>query len=50
MYKGFSNQIELQDFISSKLSGASAVLVASNDLTRTVEIHYEDQLLLENQS
>ena len=47
MYKGFSNQIELQDFISSKLSGASAVLVASKDMTRTVEIHYEDQLLLE---
>lgn len=47
MYKGFSNQIELQDFISSKLSGASAVLVASKDMTSTVEIHYEDQLLLE---
>lgn len=47
MYKGFSNQIELQDFISSKLPGASAVLVASKDMTRTVEIHYEDQLLLE---
>ena len=47
MYKGFSNQIELQDFISSKLSGASAVLVDSKDMTRTVEIHYEDQLLLE---
>lgn len=47
MYKGFSNQIELQYFISSKLSGASAVLVASKDMSRTVEIHYEDQLLLE---
>lgn len=47
MYKGFSNQIELQDFISSKLPGASAVLVASKDMSRTVEIHYEDQLLLE---
>ena len=47
MYKGFSNQIELQDFISSRLSGASAILVASHDLTRSVEIHYEDQLLLE---
>lgn len=47
MYKGFSNQIELQSFISSKLQGASAILVASHDLTRSVEIHYEDQLLLE---
>ena len=49
MYKGFSNQIELQDVISSKLPGASAILVASKDMTRTVEIHYEDQLLLEIQ-
>lgn len=47
MYKGFSNQIELQDFISSKLPGASAILVASKDMTRTVEIHYEAELLME---
>ena len=47
MYKGFSNQIELQDFISSKLPGASAILVASKDMTRTVEIHYESELLME---
>ena len=47
MYKGFSNQIELQSFISSKLPGASAILVASHDLTRSVEIHYDSMLIME---
>lgn len=47
MYKGFSNQIELQSFISSKLPRASAILVASHDLTRSVEIHYDSMLIME---